>query len=490
MSEIQAISVTQLSRRIRNLLEIQIGEIWVEGEVSNLRKQGSGHWYFSLKDGSAQIACAMFGAKRREGNEVLEDGAKVQIFGETSFYEARGSTQLIVRKARAVGLGDLQARFEALKKKLDQEGLFASERKRALPGFPRVIGIVTSPTGAALQDMLNVLNRRAPWLTVVLFPAAVQGKGAERGIARAIESAGRADELVLPRPEVLIVGRGGGSLEDLWNFNEEIVARRIAECPIPVISAVGHEIDFTIADFVSDLRAPTPSAAAELVAPDRQELEDRLTGLRVRLERVVHGRIDRMADQLDFFERGILGQSPVRVMQAPAFRLEEVASRFRRAIDDSLREREVLIAEYQANWKHYHPREVFRRREEKVEQKQSAFLTAAANALREKETMISGYQATLKRYHPSESIRRSEESLELEKNAFLTATANALREQESRVERLGSLLKALGPENVLERGFSITFDKDGGIVKDAGTMKKGDRITTRLLKGEVRSKVE
>ncbi|MGC6565784.1 MAG: exodeoxyribonuclease VII large subunit [Akkermansiaceae bacterium] len=445
MSEIEAISVTQLARRIRNLLEIQIGEVWVEGEVSNLRKQGSGHWYFSLKDGSAQISCAMFGARRREGNEVLQDGAKVQLFGETSFYEARGSTQLIVKKARAVGVGDLQARFEALKKKLDQEGLFAPERKRQLPGFPKVVGIVTSPTGAALQDILNILNRRSPWLTVVLFPAAVQGKGAENGIARAIESAGKATSLGLPQPEVLIVGRGGGSLEDLWNFNEEVVARAIVASPVPVVSAVGHEIDFTISDFVSDLRAPTPSAAAELVAPDRQELEDRIEGLRNRLERVVFGRMDRMSDQLDFYERGILGQSPERVLQVPTLRLEQAADRFRRVVDDSLRERELLIADYRANWKHYHPREVLRRRQEKLDQKQAVFLIAASNAL---------------------------------------------REEEARIEKLGSMLKVLGPENILERGFSITFDAKGKILKDAGKIKKGDQLTTQLLKGEVKSKAE
>jgi len=445
VSDVQAISVTQLARRIRNLLEIQIGEVWVEGEISNLRKQASGHWYFSLKDGAAQISCAMFGARRRTGAEVIEDGAKVQVFGETSFYEARGSTQLIVQKARAVGLGDLQARFEALKRKLDQEGLFDQERKRKLPTFPRVVGIVTSPTGAALQDMLNVLGRRAPWLTVVLFPTAVQGKGAERGIAHAIQCAGNTEEMGLPQPEVLIVGRGGGSLEDLWNFNEEIVARAIEASPIPVVSAVGHEIDFTIADFVADLRAPTPSAAAELVVPDQQELRDRMTGLGNRLTRVIEGRLDRMADQLDYYERGILGQSPDRVLQGPTFRVEEAGIRFRRAIDDSLREREAMISDYQANWKHYHPREILRRRQEKLDDRQAAFTSAAENAL---------------------------------------------REQEGRIERLSSLLKALGPGNVLKRGFSITFDSRGAIVKEAAKLVKGDQLTTRFVDGEVKSVVE
>ena len=284
MGEVKAISVTQLARRIRNLLEVQIGDVWVEGEISNLRKQGSGHWYFSLKDQSSQVSCAMFGARRRAGNEIIEDGAKVQIFGEASFYEARGSTQLIVKKAQIVGVGDLQARFEALKKKLDREGLFSQERKRLLPSFPMVVGIVTSATGAALQDMKNVLSRRAPWLTVVLFSTAVQGRGAERGISRAIRQAGQVGDDSIPQPEVLIVARGGGSLEDLWNFNEELVARAISDCPIPVISAVGHEIDFTISDFVSDLRAPTPSAAAELVVPDQAELRERLGNLESRLK--------------------------------------------------------------------------------------------------------------------------------------------------------------------------------------------------------------
>lgn len=444
MASIKAISVTQLARRIRNLLEIEVGEIWVEGEVSNVRKQGSGHWYFSLKDESAQISCAMFGARRREGHEVIEDGAKVQIFGETSFYEARGSTQLIVRKAQAVGQGDLQARFEALKKKLDQEGLFAKERKRPLPGFPKVIGIVTSPTGAALQDMKNVLSRRAPWLTVVLFPAAVQGKGAERGIARAIRRAGMAGKEGLPQPEVLIVGRGGGSLEDLWNFNEEVVARAIAASTIPVISAVGHEIDFTISDFVADLRAPTPSAAAELAVPDQKELADRLESLGSRLNRVVRGRVDRLSDQLDYYERAIFSQPADRKLQQPIFRLEGLRRDFRNAFEESFQSRERLIRDYQANWKRYHPREMLKRGQEKLDGAQDRFVNAARQAL---ET------------------------------------------QESRIARLSSLLQALGPGSILSRGFSITFGPDGEIIKSADAVASGDELTTQVSEGKIKSVV-
>lgn len=444
MSQIEAISVTRLTRRIRNLLEIEIGDLWVEGEVSNLRKQASGHWYFSLKDESAQISCAMFSAKRRMGNEVIVDGAKVQIFGETSFYEARGSTQLIVKKAQAVGVGDLQARFEALKRKLNQEGLFAQERKRPLPGFPRVIGIITSPTSAALQDMKNVLSRRAPWVTVVLYPVAVQGKGAERGIASAIRQAGRDDGQGLPRPEVLIVGRGGGSLEDLWNFNEEIVARAIADSPIPVVSAVGHEIDFTISDFAADLRAPTPSAAAELVVPDQGELHDRFLNLGSRLDRAVHGRIDRLSDRLDYYERSIFSQSVERKLQSPIFRLERLKRDLANAVETSMREREQSLNASQLKLDRYHPREIFRRREEKVTRLTSALTTVARQNL---------------------------------------------EDQQTRIDRLGSLLQALGPGSILDRGFSITFGADGEIVKTIGDVSPGEELTVQVSDGKIKTKV-
>lgn len=445
MAEVRAISVTQLARRIRNLLEIEIGQIWVEGEVSNLRKQGSGHWYFSLKDESSQISCAMFGARRRKGHEVVEDGARVQVFGEASFYEARGSTQLIVQKVNAVGAGDLQARFEALKAKLDAEGLFARERKRELPPFPRVIGLVTSPTGAALQDIMNVLTRRAPWLTVVLFPVSVQGRGAERGIAAAIRQAGRASEEGLPQPEVLIVGRGGGSLEDLWNFNEEVVARAIAACGIPLVSAVGHEIDFTIADFVADLRAPTPSAAAELVVPDQAELRERIGNLGKRLRRVVRGQLERWSDQLDFYERSLFGQSSERKLQAPLFRLEGLKRDFLGAVRESLQERERLIADHRANWKRYHPREVLQRRQEK---------------------------------------------LDLAGRSFGEAARHALADQEQRVERLASLLHALGPDNILKRGFSVAFGPDGSVLRSKEEVAPGDPVTIRVRDGEIDTVVQ
>jgi len=444
MAEVKAISVTQLARRIRNLLEIQIGDVWVEGEISNLRKQGSGHWYFSLKDQSSQISCAMFGAGRRAGNEVIEDGAKVQIFGEASFYEARGSTQLIVKKAQAIGVGDLQARFEALKGKLDREGLFSQERKRTLPSVPKVVGIVTSATGAALQDMKNVLSRRAPWLTIVLFPTAVQGRGAEKGIARAVRQAGQVGDDNTPQPEVLIVARGGGSLEDLWNFNEEVVARAIADCPIPVISAVGHEIDFTISDFVADLRAPTPSAAAELVVPDQAELRERLVNLESRLRRVVEGRLDRLSDQLDYCERSIFSQSSERKLQHQLFRIEGLKREFCSAVENSLRDRERLVGNYHDNWDRYHPREILKRRDERIKQLW---------------------------------------------NGFLLACTHALKVQENRLENLSSLLQVLGPGSILKRGFSVTYGTDGKIVKSVKDVLPGDELKTQVGDGTIESLV-
>lgn len=445
MNAVKAISVTQLARRIRNLLEIEVGELWVEGEVSNLRKQASGHWYFSLKDESAQISCAIFSAKRREGAEVIEDGAKVQIFGETSFYEARGSTQLIVRKAQAVGMGDLQARFEELKRKLDREGLFDQDRKLKLPFFPKTVGIISSPTGAALQDMQNVLNRRAPWLTVVLYPVSVQGKGAENGIANAIAQAAKASLDGLPQPEVLIVGRGGGSLEDLWNFNEEVVARAIAASPIPVISAVGHEIDFTISDFVADLRAPTPSAAAELVAPEKQELIQRIQQQEERLKNLVSHRLQRDGERLSYLKRGPLGQPADRLLRESILILDEATRDFEQVSEDRLCEKESLVAEFAANWKYFHPLEVIKGREERFESKREVLERLTSEALKRFETQLQKYE---------------------------------------------TLVTAYGPESTLERGFSITFDDHGNIIRDPGELKEGDRIETMLHQGTVSSRVE
>lgn len=324
--ETKALSVTQLVRKMKRAIEADLGRLWIEGEVSNLKKQASGHWYFSMKDEDSQIQCAMFGARNKEGSETIEDGAQVKVFAEATVYAARGQLQLIVEKAERSGQGDLQARFELLKRKLHAEGLFDSSRKKALPFFPRTIGIVTSPTGAALQDILNILTRRAPWVQPVLFPVRVQGKGAEREIAAGIDRLNTPEKYAYPACDLIIIGRGGGSLEDLWCFNEEIVARAIAGSRIPVISAVGHEIDFTIADFVADLRAPTPSAAAELVVPDVAELRAVLENARKRMDRAMRSFLREPYQRLDSL-RNELSQLTIAAFRSHTQSLQSIRAR-------------------------------------------------------------------------------------------------------------------------------------------------------------------
>ena len=440
----KAVSVTQLLRRMKNLLEGQIGELWIEGEVSNLRKQGSGHWYFSLKDEDAQISCAMFGARKRPGSDALEDGAKVRVFAEASVYEARGQLQIIVQKAERAGAGDLQARFEALKRKLHAEGLFDADRKQPIPGFPQTIGLITSASGAALQDILNVLTRRAPWVQPVLFPVRVQGRGAEIEIARAIERMGNAEAFGYPRCDVLIVGRGGGSIEDLWNFNEEVVARAIAACPIPIISAVGHEIDFTIADFVADLRAPTPSAAAELAVADGAELLARLTQWRGRLNRLARERLLRARMELDALKRGILRRDGEKLLREPMMRLDTARSRLLSAARTSLDASAVRLNEARAGHRAHHPATVLDRRME--------------------------YLGNLHR-----RLERAGNDL--------------VDRRHERLIRLRGLLRALGPQSAFQRGFSITFGMDGKAIRSASDLKAGDILRTKFLDGEATSKV-
>ena len=436
--------MTQLLRRMKNLLEIQIGETWVEGEVSNLKKQGSGHWYFSLKDDGAQVQCAMFGARKRVGADALEDGAKVRVFAEASVYEARGQLQIIVQKAERAGTGDLQAKFEALKRKLAAEGLFDSNRKIAIPNFPHTIGIITSATGAALQDILNVLGRRAPWVQPVLFPVRVQGRGAEVEIAQAIAKMGAPEKFGYPRCDVIIVGRGGGSIEDLWNFNEEVVARAIAACPIPIISAVGHEIDFTIADFVADLRAPTPSAAAELAVADGAELLVRLSQIRRRLLRLTRDRLLRARMEVDSLKRGVLQRDGEKLLLEPMMRLDQIRSQLSQVVKTSLGALGQRLSDVRTRHRAQPPTKILERRLDYL---------------------------TVMRYRIG---RVTHEPLEM---------------RVERLARLRGMLRTLGPESAFQRGFSITLGADGKIVRSVKGVKQGDLLRTKLSDGEFISEV-
>ncbi len=304
-------SVSDVTRAVRSAIEDGVGVVWVEGEVSNFRRQASGHQYFTLKDATSQLACVLFarGGARR-GEVPLADGMQVQVRGTMTVYEARGQYQLNVQLVQAGGAGLLQAKFEALKRKLDAEGLFDAESKKALPAFPTSVAIVTSPTGAALRDMLNVLGRRAPWLRVVVSPVRVQGEGAAAEVAAAIGELNRFEDFGLDPVGIIVIARGGGSVEDLWAFNEEVVARAMAASEIPVVSAIGHEIDFTIADFVADLRAPTPSAAAELIVADAGELLRHLAQTEMRLTRRLRTEVERCRGQLAVLTSGALHREP------------------------------------------------------------------------------------------------------------------------------------------------------------------------------------
>src|SRR5438094_1859075 len=283
-------TVGELTRQIRSTLETKFRAVWVQGEISNYKLHPSGHQYFTLKDQRAQIACVIWRDTMASPRQPIVDGSQVQVYGTVTVFEARGQYQLNVQILQLRGVGLLQVKFEALKRKLEAEGLFAPGRKRPLPKFPRRIGIVTSPSGAAIRDMLNVLRRRAPWLEILIDPVRVQGTGAAQEIAVAIRELGQSTEAFAPL-DLIVVTRGGGSIEDLWEFNEEIVARAIFNCGVPVVSAVGHEIDFTICDFVADLRAPTPSAAAELLVPDAAALSEQLVSSLQRIDRAVKAQL-------------------------------------------------------------------------------------------------------------------------------------------------------------------------------------------------------
>jgi len=348
-------TVGELTRQIRGTLETKFRAVWVQGEISNYKLHPSGHQYFTLKDQRAQMACVIWRDTLPPARQPLVDGSQVQVYGTVTVFETRGQYQLIVQILQARGVGMLQAKFEALKRKLEAEGAFATERKRPLPKFPPRIGIITSPTGAAIRDMMNVLHRRAPWLQILINPVRVQGTGAAQEIAVAIRELALPNEAFAPL-DLIVVTRGGGSIEDLWEFNEEIVARAILNSTVPIVSAVGHEIDFTISDFVADLRAPTPSAAAELIVPDIIDLQrqidrctrslsrqllnrlrdaqQRLDHARETLQRCLAYKLDSRKHQLVHITRALQARSPARELM---MRRNRFADLYRRLVSSPAR---------------------------------------------------------------------------------------------------------------------------------------------------------
>ena len=444
----RVLSVSELTAQVKRLLEKSVGSVWVTGEVTNLRAQSSGHMYFTLKDAAAQLrsdastraavlSCVLFSREKVSHRELLADGQKVLLQGDVTVYEARGQYQLIVRAVELQGVGALQIAFEKLKQKLAAEGLFAPERKRPLPKYPQRIGLVTSPTGAAIRDVLHVVQRRNPGLEIILAPCRVQGEGAAEEIAAAIRllnefNVAQASGLrekdsqagSLCHIDLILLTRGGGSFEDLWAFNEEVVARAIFESAIPVVSAVGHEIDFTISDFVADVRAATPSVAAEIIT-----------------EGV-------------FASRQLVVDLTQRMVRAhPRRRMNELLQR----LDDL----------------------------------QTGLLRCTRQGTKERQVAWQNLGTRLLRVRPAQLLRQRRESLVVNQRRLRESAHVHLRNGRNRFEATEARLRLLGPEQVLARGYSITMDAaTGTVIRRARDVKSGQHLRTRVKEGEISSRVE
>ncbi len=433
------ISVSELNRLARAAIEKNLPLTWVSGEISNLRRYDSGHWYFTLKDAAAQVSCVMFRHKAQHVEWAPADGMKVEVRALATVYEARGSYQLNVESMRRAGLGALFEAYERLKAKLEAEGLFADARKREIPAFPRGIALVTSPQAAALRDVLTTLKRRMPRIPIVIYPAPVQGEGAAAKIMQAIATASkRAEE---DQCDVLIVCRGGGSIEDLWSFNEEIVARAIHACAIPVVSGVGHETDFTIADFVADARAATPTAAAELASPDRDELRAQVMQLGGQLRRVTRRALEDHMQKLDYLQRRLT--HPGERIAERQRHLAHLASRLTGAFKHRAQERTWAVRSAMQSWQ------------------------AARPDLRtmERNAADAGRRLT-------DVMRRT---LEL---------------SSARLTRTEAHIASLNPQLMLERGYSITETANGVIVRDAAMLSAGETLRVRFARGMVQAEVK
>jgi len=437
------LSVGTLTRRIRELIEAGLGEVWVEGEVSNLRRQASGHVYFTLKDATSQVACVLFAGQAAQLRGMkFADGVQVQVFGQITVYEARGNYQIIVRRVQERGAGALQAKFEALKRRLADEGLFRPERKRPLPRFPRRIGVVTSPTGAAIHDFLNVLHRRQKGIAVVIFPVRVQGKGAAVEIAEAVRLMGNSAEIGIEPVDVIVVTRGGGSLEDMWEFNEEAVARAIAASPVPVVSAVGHEIDFTIADFAADVRAPTPSAAAEILSADAGGLLEQLGHFSSRLRSSAVARLAAARERAEGFRRTALYSEPRRMLQQSRQDMDRLSEDIHRAGSDWVQARRLRV---------------------------------------ERSAVI------LSSHSPMKKISVALADLVQLGTAMRQRSENRLAAARSQIEKHSAVLDALSPAAALARGYTMTHAVDGTLIRSARTVSAGQTILTKFFDGTVRS---
>lgn len=430
------ISVSTLNRMARDLLESGLPPCWISGEISNLTLAASGHAYFSLKDASGQIRCVMFRQRLSQVPFRLNNGMQVELKGVATIYEARGDFQINVETLRSAGLGQLFEAFERLKLQLSSEGLFDADRKQAIPACPRSIGIVTSPAAAALRDVITTLQRRMPGLPVILYPTPVQGDGAAQQIADAIRVAGQRKEV-----DVLIVCRGGGSIEDLWAFNEEAVARAVAACPVPLISGVGHETDFTICDFVADLRAPTPTAAAEMAAPDRAQLQARLEHARQTLQRIMARLLGAKTQKLDFL---------AHKLHHPGERLTRQAQQLAHAGKRLTQQMTARMA--QARWK------------------------------------LQWMASRSERLRPD--LRQTHAQLQRAGQALSKVSEQNFLQKQRQLTQLAYALETINPETILQRGYAIVQTRSGLAVKSAENLHQGERVTLRLAQGSTEALID
>ena len=433
MSELFApssISVSELNALAKALLEDHLAGLWIAGEVSNLTRAASGHYYFSLKDSRAQVRCAMFKGAAMRLAKPLKEGDHIEVSGKISIYEARGEFQITVNEVRLKGLGQLYEAYERLKAQLQAEGAFAAERKKPLPARAQCIGIVTSLAAAALRDVVTTLKRRAPEIPVIVYPTAVQGAGSEFQIAQAIKTASQRAEC-----DVLIVCRGGGSIEDLWAFNEEPVVRAIEACAIPVVSGVGHETDFTLADFVADVRAPTPTGAAELVSPNRQESLHRLAQAKGRLKTVLEQRYFDASQKLDWLARQI--RHPRQKLDEQRTYIHKLAQTLSYSMTQNVRAHTARFERQTQALKHCRPD-------------------------------ISVYRQDIDRFQTT--LSHAFRQLLAHRRQSLTAQT--------------ALLEAISPQQILERGFSVVKNTRGQVIRNADVLKQGQKLHITFADGE------
>lgn len=425
-------SVSRLNREVRFILEGSFPLLWVEGEISNFAAPNSGHWYFSLKDANAQVRCAMFKPHNRRLGFTPKDGMHVIIKARVSLYEGRGDFQLIAEHMEEIGEGKLRQAFEALKKRLAEAGLFDEQHKKPIPPMPKSLGVITSPTGAAIRDIISVLRRRFPSLPVVIYPTLVQGDAAAPNIVEAIRIANLRKEC-----DVLILARGGGSLEDLWPFNEEIVARAIFASELPIVSGVGHEIDFTIADFVADLRAPTPSAAAELVTPDQDEL---------------------------------------------LFALEQNALRLSRLIQHKIRQLHQALSWTNKHLQQLHPRRKLAEQSQQLDHFELTLVRLQNKIITDHHNNLTTLLVKLAGLTPAHFIREFHDRLRLQREKLNNSLRMQLHQHQQQLGTLAGKLDALSPLSTLKRGYSITT-KNHQVVRSAADVSVGDTVNVKLEVG-------